>query len=116
MSKAAIVVSGLSDDLMGRSVKAVENMASRYGISLRVRYFCPKCSRYVYTPLSPRYGWCRTCSIEESHDNAVMKYREVMREIEREQARILEAKRARQAVYSDTDRKKNELKRLRKQR
>ena len=103
-------------DALGRSVRSVECAASRYRVSLRRRWMCPRCSRVTYVPLSAQTGWCRTCTIEESRDVAVMKYREVMREIGREQARILEAKRARQAVYSDTDRKKNELRRLRGER
>ena len=98
---------------LGRSVKSVKCCASKYGISLQVRYFCPRCSRYVLTPLNPRSGWCRTCSIEESHDNAAQKNCEVRSELEAEKLRVLEAKRARQAIYSDTDRMKNELKRLR---
>lgn len=100
---------------LGRSIKSVKSMASNYGISLQVRYYCPRCCRYVLTPLSPHSGWCRTCSIEESHDNAAQKNCDVRRELEAERIRIREAERRRQKVYSDTDKRKNELKRLRKQ-
>ena len=98
--------------VLGRSEKAVVNIASKYGVSLRRRYFCPSCSRYVLTPLSPKTGWCRVCSIRESRDNAARKNCEIRRELKREQLRVIEAKRARQLIYSDTDRMKGKIKRL----
>jgi len=101
---------------LGRSVKSVKCCAARYGISLQVRYFCPRCSRYVLAPLSPKSGWCRTCSIRESHDNAAQKNNEVRKELEAEQRRIADAERERQAIYSDTDRVKGKLKRLKAKR
>lgn len=101
---------------LNRSVRSVECCASRYGVSLRGRWVCPRCGKATFAPLSPRYGWCRTCCIKKSRDNALQKNRAVRVEIEAEKARLLDAKRARQAVYSDTDRRKNELRRIRESR
>ena len=91
-------------EALGRSEKSVICCASRYGISLKQRWFCPRCARYSFTPLSAHYGWCRTCCVEESHDKAALRNRELRKELEDEKRRLLEATRRRQAIYSDSNR------------
>lgn len=100
-------------DALGRSVRSVECRASRYGISLRKRWICPKCGLPTYSPLSPRYGWCETCCIERTKAGRLQKNQAMRAEVKAEKARLTEAKRARQAVYADTNRRKNELHRIR---
>jgi len=101
---------------LGRTVSSVKSHASRMGISLCKRWHCPKCGRYTFKPLTEWSGWCRRCSIEASADTAAMKNREIRREVEREKAAIREEERRRQMLYSDTNRQKNELRRLREKR
>lgn len=101
---------------LGRSVQSVKSHASRIGISLYKRWYCPNCGKYTYKPLTEWSGWCRRCSIEASADTAAMKNREIRKEVEREKAAIREEERRRQMLYSDTNRKKNELKKLREER
>ena len=99
---------------LNRSEKSVVCCASKYGISLRVRYFCPRCSRYVLMPLNPQSGWCNVCSIEELRDKAALRNREARMELDAEKERLLKVTRERQALYSDTNRMKSKLKKLRK--
>lgn len=103
-------------DALGRTVQSVKTHASRMGVSLYRRWHCPRCGRWTYTPLSKWSGWCRKCSIDESADTAAMKNRQIRREVAEERRLIEEAERRRQAIYSDTDRQKNELRRLREER
>lgn len=100
-------------EALGRSVWSVRCKASEMGVSLVVRYHCPRCGRYTYRPLTKWTGWCRSCSIEESADTAAMKNREIRREIAEEEVRIREAERRRQAIYSDTERGKKKLRKFR---
>lgn len=101
---------------LGRSVHAVQCKASSMGVSLVVRYHCPRCGKYTYTPLAKWSGWCRACSIRESADTAAVKNRQIRKEIAEEKKAIKEAERHRQTIYSDSDRKKKELRRLRESR
>lgn len=103
-------------DRLGRTVQAVERQASRYGVSLRRRWYCPKCSREVYSPLSEWSGWCRRCSIAESKDRASVNNRRVRAELQEERRKVRQAERERQALYSDTHKKRKELRRLRESR
>lgn len=98
---------------LGRTVSSVQTHASRMGVSLVVRYHCPRCGRYTYRPLTKWSGWCRRCSIEESADTAALKNKQIRKEIKAEEAAIRESERRRQAIYSDTDREKRKLRRLR---
>ena len=100
-------------EALGRTVWSVRCKASEMGVSLVVRYHCPRCGRYTYRPLTKWTGWCRSCSIEESTDTAAMKNREIRREIAEEEVRIREAERRRQAIYSDTEREKKKLRKFR---
>lgn len=45
-----------------RSEPSIKKAASRYGISIARRWFCPMCNKYVFAPLKPSTGWCRECS------------------------------------------------------
>ena len=101
---------------LGRTVNSVQVHASRMGISLYRRWHCPKCGHYTYTPLTKWSGWCRKCSIDESADKAAVKNKQIRLEVAEERRRIREAEQRRQAIYSDTDRKKKELRRLREER
>lgn len=103
-------------EALGRSTASVKVHASRLGISLRLSTICPRCGHVTHSPLVKWSGWCRKCSVDESADRAALKNRRVRAEIEEERRRILDAERRRQAIYSDTDRKKNELRRLREMR
>ncbi len=100
-------------EVLGRSVRAVQCKASEMGVSLVVRYHCPRCGKTTYRPLSTRTGWCRKCSIDESADAAALKNRRIRKEIADEEVRIREAERRRQAIYSDTDREKRKLRKFR---
>lgn len=98
---------------LGRTKRAVEVMASNERISLVKAWHCPRCGRMTYFPLTEWTGWCRRCSISESRDTAAIANRRISQELERERRGIKEAERERQALYSDTNKKKRELRRLR---
>lgn len=93
----------------GRTVKAVQHMASRMAVSLRRSWNCPNCGQETYTPLSPRTGWCRACSVAESRDNAALKNREVSMKLKAEERRVNAIKQQRGKIYVDTCRKKRRL-------
>lgn len=101
---------------LGRTKRAVEVMASRLGVSLRRTWYCPRCGRNVYAPLSQWSGWCRRCSVSESKDGAAIKNREIRKEIAQERRSVQQVERERQAIYEDTRRKKKELRKLRESR
>lgn len=101
---------------LGRTVKSVQVHASRMGVSLYRRWHCPNCGRYTYKPLSRWSGWCRRCSIEASADTAAMKNKRIRQEVAEEKEAIRKEERRRQMIYSDTDRQKRELRRLRETR
>lgn len=92
---AASVASALN-----RSVQAVKVQASRYGISLRRRWHCPRCGNTTFTPLSPKTGWCSACAKEEQ---AIETARQIAL-MERDSERDAEATRRRQAAYSKKSR------------
>lgn len=100
---------------LGRSVISVQVKASRMGLSLCRRWLCPRCGRYTYSPLVNRSGWCIKCSIDESADTAAMKNKRIRMEIAEERRRIEEAKKRRQAIYTDSYKRKQELRRLREE-
>lgn len=83
---------------LGRSAESVRQAASRYGVSLRVRWHCPRCGHVVYSPLSARTGWCEACTrasrlpalrraVEDARAEA-----ERVRAVEREAQRLYAAK------------------------
>ena len=100
-------------EALGRSVGSVQVHASRMGVSLFKRWHCPNCGKHNFKPLTKWSGWCRKCSIEASADTAAMKNRRIRQEIDEEMAAIRKEERRRQMLYSDTDRQKKELRRLR---
>ena len=101
---------------LGRTVPSVKTHASRMGVSLYKRWHCPRCGRYTYKPLTKWSGWCRKCSIEESADTAALKNRQIRREVAEEKEAIRREEMRRQALYSDSDRQKRELRKLRESR
>lgn len=100
-------------DALGRTVSSVRTHASRMGVSLHRRWHCPNCGRTTYKPLSAWSGWCRRCSVEASADAAAIKNRRIRLEVAEEEARIRDEERRRQMIYSDTDRQRKKLRRLR---
>lgn len=93
----------------GRTVRSVQHMASRMAVSLRRTYYCPNCGQETYSPLSPRTGWCRACSIAQSRDSAAVKNREVAMKLKAEERRVNAIKQERGKLYVDTCRKKRRL-------
>lgn len=100
-------------DALGRTIPSVKTHASRLGVSLVIRYHCPRCGKYSYRPLGKKSGWCRRCTIEESADTAAIKNRRIRQERAEEEAKIRESERRRQAIYSDSEREKRRLRELR---
>lgn len=100
---------------LGRSVISVQVKASRMGLSLCRRWLCPRCGHYTYSEPVSHTGWCLKCSIDESADTAAMKNKRIRMEIAEERRRIEESKKRRQAIYADSYRRKQELRRLREE-
>lgn len=98
---------------IGRSRSAVSNMASRLGISLRKYWKCPNCGCEVPTPLSPRTGWCRACSLRDSRDRAAIHNREARLRLQAEERKVKQLERERQNLYSDTNKKLSRFRELR---
>nr|WP_314638710.1 hypothetical protein [uncultured Olsenella sp.] len=90
---------------LGRSRTAVERQASRYGLTLRRHWLCPRCGRKVYSPLSARTGWCQACTREQR----IAELADEVGDLEREVMREEEAKRERQRLYSRKSRAKKRL-------
>lgn len=101
---------------LGRTIRSVQCKASTMGVSLYRRWLCPNCGHYTYRPLTKWSGWCRKCSIEASADTAALANRRIRQEVAEEKEAIRAAERRRQMIYSDTDRQKKELRRLRESR
>lgn len=91
---------------LGRSKQSVEVQASRYGISLRKSWLCPKCGMRTSRPLSGRTGWCSVCTKAQRRERMA----EEVRELEEEARREEEENRARQCLYSRKSRAKKKLK------
>lgn len=91
---------------LGRSVTSVQWQASQYGISLRRRWLCANCGRWVHKPLSERTGWCMACSKAKVRERLESELRDIREEIEREK----DEDRRRQAIYSQKNRLRNTLK------
>ena len=96
-------------EALGCSPHAVEVQASRYGLSLRKAWRCPKCGMAVRKPLSPKTGWCASCTKELRNESIAEEVRELQEEVRREE-RI---NRERQRLYSAKHRAKKKLKNLR---
>lgn len=77
---------------LGRSVKAVENKASRHGLFLGSVFVCPGCGGFSRSPLSPTTGFCRVCSLKQRKREQAAQLEALRREEERvkEEARQLQ--------------------------
>lgn len=91
---------------LGRSVQSVKAQAKRFGLSLRRAWRCPKCGRRVHTPLSPKTGWCQSCTLERRNERIAEQVRELQEEVRREES----VKRERQRLYSAKSRARKKLK------
>ena len=87
---------------LGRSVDSVEWQARKCGISLRMRWMCPKCGRTTFKPLNRANGWCAECT-KEGHVADLREQASAMRE---EAARAKRNDRERQRCYSAKSRAK----------
>ena len=87
---------------LGRSTESVKWQASRYGISLRKKWHCPRCGQWVHKPLSGRTGWCAACTKAQRRTQLEEEVRELREEVRRER----EEDRKRQALYSQKNRLK----------
>lgn len=70
--------------------------ANECGLSLRMRWQCPRCGRMTYQPLNRVTGWCSCCT-KEVHAREL---REQAIEMEEEAVRERDANRERQRWYS----------------
>lgn len=95
-------------EALGCSPHAVEHKASRYGLSLRKAWRCPKCGMQVRSPLSPKTGWCALCTLEHRNEEIAAEVRELEEEVRREER----VKRERQRLYSAKSRARKKLKSL----
>ena len=91
---------------LGRSVQSVKAQAKRFGLSLRRAWQCPKCGMHVHTPLSPKTGWCQSCTLEHRNERIAEQVRELQEEVRREEM----LKRERQRLYSAKHRARKKLK------
>lgn len=66
-------------EALGRSVQSVKAQAKRFGLSLRRAWQCPKCGMHVHTPLSPKTGWCQSCTLEHRNERIAEQVRELPR-------------------------------------
>lgn len=90
---------------LGRSVKSVEVQASRYGLSLRKSWLCPKCGLRVFSPLSTTTGWCSTCTKAAQN----MRMAEQVRDLQEEARREKQVNKERQKLYSAKYRAKKKI-------
>lgn len=95
---------------LGRSRHSVEVQASRFGISIRKQWLCPKCGHTVFRPLSSVTGWCASCTKALRRKTLADEVRRLEEEVRRER----DEDRARQALYSRKHRAKEKLKKTRK--
>lgn len=91
---------------LGKTVNAVKLQASKYGLSLRRRWLCPKCGRETFKPLSNRTGWCVSCTREQRAAEIAEQVRAMEEEVRRED----KANKERQRLYSRKYRAKRQIK------
>lgn len=87
---------------LGRSTDSVTWQASQYRISLKKKWYCPKCGLWVHKPLSTRTGWCAACTKAKRREALEQEVAELREEVMRER----EEDRKRQALYSQKSRLK----------
>lgn len=92
-------------EALGKTVRAVEVQASKYGLSLRRRWICPRCGRQTFKPLSSRTGWCVSCTREQRAAEIAEQVRAMEEEVRRE-GRV---NKERQRLYSRKYRAKRQI-------
>lgn len=92
-------------EALGCSRTAVEVQASRYGISLRKRWRCPRCGMVTFRPLSTVTGWCANCTKEARRERIAEEVRELEEEVRRQERE----NRERQRLYARKHRAKKKL-------
>lgn len=85
---------------LGCSPSAVQWQAHTYGISLRIKWQCPRCGHWVYKPLNPKTGWCAACTKAKRRERLEREVRDMEEEARRER----DENRKRQALYSKKSR------------
>lgn len=83
-------------EALGRSVASVQWQASQYGISLRMRWCCPRCGSWVHKPLSSRTGWCVACTRKDG----IARTERDIEQMRRETAEERSLRRMQQAAYA----------------
>ena len=91
---------------LGRTTESVKHQSRKCGISLRMRWMCPKCGHLTFKPLNKANGWCTECT-KESHVADLREQANAMRE---EAARAKRNDRERQRHYSAKNRAKKSQK------
>ena len=92
-------------EALGKTARAVEVQASKYGLSLRRRWICPRCGRQTFKPLSSRTGWCVSCTREQRASEIAEQVRAMEEEVKRE-GRV---NKERQRLYSRKYRAKRQI-------
>lgn len=97
---------------LNRSEASIKMQASRYGISLRPRFYCIKCGKYSYKPLGPNTGWCDACTYEHYQKKVSMQVKQFRQELKEQEERSIEAKRKRDVAYVLKSREKQKMKNI----
>lgn len=97
---------------LGRTRDSVAMQAHRYGISLAMRWRCPRCGSVSRRPLNPSTGWCANCTKEARRE----RISEEVRELEEEARRSEREDRERQRLYSRKHRAKKKLEEMKETR
>ena len=93
-------------EALGKTARAVEVQASKYGLSLRRRRQCPRCGQWTFRPLNRVNGWCIECT-KELHMADLAEQANAMKE---EAIREKRNGRQRQRYYSQKSRAKKAAK------
>ena len=105
-------IDALSKLLPKHSMHSIRSTASRNGISIARRWYCPMCNREVYVPLKPSTGWCRECSKKRTLDENQRVNRELRLRnlgIETEEQRIADLDKQINTLYQDNSRLRSVL-------
>lgn len=100
-------IDALSKLLPKHSKQSIRTIASRNGISIARRWYCPMCNREVFTPLKPSTGWCRECSKKRTLDENQRVNRELRLRnlgIDSGEKRIAELDKQINTLYQDNSR------------
>lgn len=80
-------------EALGKTVKAVQWQASQRGVSLAIRYTCPRCGKTTRQPLNARTGFCKLCNLEVHMAQLKEEARREQEEVRKEQALMRERNR-----------------------